>query len=158
MTIPIETVWLPRPATKYPGAYPHGFENRVVQLLGTENYVHFFAGMSKTGYRIDINPAVHPDLIADVEDLFMIDDNQFEAALADPPYTKEFAESLYGTKYPKWGNWSKESVRVVKPGGRIAIMHNYVVPRLPKCRYTKILVILTRIKQYPKIVTVQTKE
>ncbi|MBU1082594.1 MAG: class I SAM-dependent methyltransferase [Spirochaetes bacterium] len=153
--IPLETIWLPRPSSKYPGCYPIGFENKIKIILGT-NYVHFFSGMAKTGFRIDVNPDVKPDLVANVEQLG-IKDNSFEAGLADPPYTEEFAKTLYNTPYPKWSLWTKELVRIVKPGGRIAIMQNYVVPRLPDCDYTKILVIVTRIKQYPKIVTIQTK-
>jgi len=81
----------------------------------------------------------------------------FEGGMADPPYTPEFAEKLYGTPYPRWSMWTQELVRVVKIGGRIAIMQNYIVPRLPKCRMEEIIVILTRIKQYPKIVTVQRR-
>jgi hypothetical protein len=49
-------------------------------------------------------------------------------------------------------------VRIVRPGGRIAIMQNYIVPRLPDCVMEEIIVILLRIKQYPKIVTVQRKK
>lgn len=157
MTIPIKTVWLPRPAAKYPGCYPVGFENMCNELLGTNNYVHFFAGMSKTGHRIDINPDVNPDLIADVQHLNSIGDNSFDAGLADPPYNEEFAKNLYNCPYPKWTLWTNELVRIVKPEGKIGIMQNYVVPRLPGCEYTEILVIINRIKQYPKIVTIQTK-
>jgi hypothetical protein len=37
-------------------------------------------------------------------------------------------------------------------------MQNYIVPRLPDCAMEEIIVILLRIKQYPKIVTVQRKK
>ena len=55
--------WLPRPSNKYHGCYPLGFEKYLSEWLGTENYVHFFAGMAKTGYRIDINPNVKIECI-----------------------------------------------------------------------------------------------
>jgi len=155
--IPIETIWLPRPSAKYPGCYPLGFENKINELLGTNAYVHFFCGLAKNGYRIDINHICNPDLIANVESLPQIEDNSFKAGMADPPYTKEFAENLYACKYPKWSLWTKELVRIVQPRGKIAIMQNYVVPRLAGCEFEKILVIITRIKQYPKIVTIQRK-
>lgn len=157
MTLKIDTIYLPRPASKYPGCYPLWFERKLPELLETENYIHLFAGMSTTGFRVDVNPDVNPDLLADVHHLPILD-NTFDGAMADPPYTEEFAESLYGTEYPTWNQWTSEMARVVKPRGRIGVMHNYIVPRIKGCQYEEILVILTRIKQFPKIVTIQRKE
>lgn len=156
MTLKLSVLYLPRPASKYPGCYPMHFERRLPEILETTNFVHFFAGMSRLGYRIDCNPDVKPDLVADVH-CTGLPDNSFVAGMADPPYTPEFAERLYNTEYPRWGEWTKELVRLVRPGGRIAIMHNYIVPRLIDCDLEEIITILLRIKQYPKIVTVQRK-
>ena len=149
-------LYLPRPATKYPGCYPLHFERRLPEILETNNYVHFFSGKATSGYRIDINSKTEPNLVADIHNT-PFEDNYFNGGMADPPYTKEFAETLYGTEYPVWSIWTKELVRIVCPGGRIGIMHNYIVPRLKGCDMEEIIVILTRIKQYPKIVTVQRK-
>ena len=156
--IQTEILYLPRPASDYPGCYPLHFEKHIKHFLGTENYAHFFAGKAKTGFRIDIKPELNPDLVADVQNLYMLKDGQFEAGFADPPYTKEFADKLYGVSYPNYNKWVKELVRVVKSGGMIGIMHNYIVPRPPSCEFEKVVVILTRIKQYPKIVTIFKKE
>ena len=156
-TIPLDVVWLPRPSSKYRGCYPLGFERRIPELLGTTNFIHLFSGMAKTGYRVDIKEELSPDLVADVHDLSMIDDESFDGGMADPPYTPEFAKNLYNTPYPKWSVWTRELVRVVKKGGKIGIMQNYVVPRLRYCRYVKVFVIVTRIKQYPKVVTIQKR-
>ena len=153
----ISTLYLPRPASKYPGCYPLHFEKHIPEILESTDFVHFFAGQSTSGYRIDCNPDVKPDLVADVHDLTMIPDEYFDAGMADPPYTKEFARDLYNTEYPTWSLWTKELVRIVKPGGRIAIMQNYIVPKLPECKYEEIIVILLRIKQFPKVVTIQRK-
>jgi len=156
MTLKRSLWYLPRPATKYPGCYPLHFERRISEFLKTENYIHLFSGKSTTGIRIDINKDTKPDVIADVHNLPFADES-FDGAMADPPYTEEFAERLYNTEYPQWGKWTKEMVRVTKSGGKIGVMQNYIVPRLMKCAYEEIIVILLRIKQYPKIVTVQTK-
>jgi len=157
MTIKTSVRWLPRPQSKYPGCYPIGFENMLPDILKTENYVHLFAGECKTGYRVDINPNVKPDLIADVHDLSMLKEESFDGAMADPPYTSYFAKVKYNGPYPKFNIWTKEIVRIVKSGGRIGIMNNYICPNLKGCKYEEIIVLLTRIKQYPKIVTIYLK-
>jgi len=155
--IKTSVLYLPRPATKYPGCYPMHFERRLPEILETESYVHFFAGMSRTGFRIDCKPEVRPNLVANVEDRTPFPNGFFKGGVADPPYTREFAKKLYGTKYPKWSKWTQEFVRLVEPGGRLGIMQNYIVPRMIDCDVEEVIVILTRIKQFPKIFTVQRK-
>lgn len=156
MTVKTSVIYLPRPSNNYPGCYPLHFEKRLPEILETTNYVHFFGGKSKTGFRIDINPDVKPDLIADVHNV-PLESEMFDAGMADPPYTPEFAKTLYNMDYPIWSVWTKELTRLVKSNGRIAIMQNYIVPRLKDCKFEEIIVILLRIKQYPKIVTIQRK-
>ena len=154
MAIKTSILYLPRPATKYPGCYPLHFEKRIKDILGTKNYIHLFSGMATTGIRVDINPSVNPNVIADVHALPFAS-NSFDGGMADPPYTKEFARDLYNCDYPRWSLWTNELVRVVKSDSRVAIMQNYIVPQLPGCKFEEVITILLRIKQYPKIVTVQ---
>ncbi len=156
MNVQTSIVYLPRPATEYPGCYPMHFEKRLREILETDDYLHLFAGMATTGLRVDINKNVSPNTIADVHRLPFAD-NSFDGAMADPPYTPEFARDLYDCDYPKWNMWTLEMLRVVRTGGKIAIMQNYIVPRLPGCNFEEIITILLRIKQYPKVVTVQKK-
>lgn len=156
MILKTSLMYLPRPATKYPGCYPLHFEKRLREILETDNYLHLFAGMATTGLRVDINKSVSPNIIADVHKLPFAD-NSFDGAMADPPYTPEFARDLYDCEYPRWSDWTNEIVRAVRPGKRIAIMQNYVVPRLKGCDMEEIIVVLLRVKQYPKIVTIQRK-
>jgi len=156
--IPIEVLYLPRPASDYHGAYPLWFERHLPRLLETNNYVQFFGGKATTGYRIDTEPKTNPDLVADVQLRLPFNDNHFEGGMADPPYDEEFAENLYNCPYPEWGKWTRELVRIVKPGGLIGFMNNYPVPRVKGCQWEKIVIILLRIKQFPKVITIQRKE
>ena len=149
-------IYLPRPACKYPGCYPLYFERRLPELMEADKYIQVFSGMAETGFRVDIRPEVNPDLVADAHAL-PLENDLFDAGMADPPYTPEFAKKLYGVEYPRWGEWTKELVRVVKPGGRIGIMQNYIVPRMVDCILEEIVVVLLRIKQFPKIITMQRK-
>ena len=156
--IPIEVLYLPRPASDYPGCYPLHFEKHLPRLLECTNYVHFFAGSAKTGFRIDSNNLLPIDHNGKVEQLPNIPDNCFDGGMADPPYNEEFARDLYHCPYPKWSEWTHELVRIVKPGGLIGIMNNYPVPRLKGCQWEKIVICLLRIKQFPKVITIQRKE
>ena len=146
----------PRPAHKYEGAYPLGFEKLIPKIIQTKDFIHLFAGMSKTGLRIDIKNNVNADCLADCKAL-PFKDESFSGAMCDPIYNKDFADNLYKQKYPKWGEWTKEIVRVVKTGGLIGIMNNYEVNRLTGCQYWDIWYLGNRPKHYPRIVTVFVK-
>jgi len=147
---------LPRPAHKYEGAYPLGFEKYIPKILQTNNFIHLFSGLAKTGHRVDIKPEVKPDTIADCHNL-PFPDNYFAGGMADPIYEQKFADKLYKQDLPKWSIWTKELVRVVKRGGLIAIMHNYEVNRLINCEYWASYYFANRPKHYPRIVTVFIK-
>ncbi len=155
--IPIEVLYLPRPSSDYKGSYPMWFEKHLSRLLETKDYVYFFGGKSITGYRIDLKPELNPELVANVENLSMIKSNSFTGGMADPPYDERFAKEKYNLPYPNWSKWTKELVRIVKPNGLIGIMQNYPVPRLAGCEWEKIVIILLRIKQFCKVVTIQRK-
>ena len=49
MTVPIDvTAWLPRPAAKYHGCYPLGFEKYISKWLGTETiYICLLASLKQ---------------------------------------------------------------------------------------------------------------
>ena len=145
---------LPRPSSKYPGPYPLGFEKRIPKIIQTnsDNFLHLFAGMSKTGHRVDSNPEVNPDTLSDCHKL-PFNDNTFEGAMCDPPYTTLFARKLYKTDLPKFKTWSKEVVRVVKPWRIIAIMHNFEMHQLANCERDNVYYFPNRPGQYPRIVT-----
>ena len=153
----LEMLYLPRPATKYRGCYPLHFEKHLPRLLKTDNYIHVFAGESTSGLRVDLKREVKPDVVASAEYL-PFKDEIFDGGMADPPYDERFAKELYNTPYPQWSKWTKELQRVVKKGGTIGIMQNYPVPRMSKCKWKKLVIIILRIKQFCKVVTLQEKQ
>ena len=47
-------LYLPRPASDYPGCYPLWFEEHLSELLESNNYIHLFSGKAGTGFKVDI--------------------------------------------------------------------------------------------------------
>jgi len=58
-------------------------------------------------------------------------DNAFGGVILDPPYSVEYAKDLYGVEYPRPSHLLSEAARVVKPCGKIGILH-FLVPMPPK--------------------------
>jgi len=112
-------VWtLPRPpASKYKGGFPLHFEQNLVQLLGyPERILHPFGGMAEIGVRVDLNPAVEPDVVADAHGL-PFEDEAFDLVVLAPPYSDEEARELYDTPPLRPGVYTAEAVRVLREGG-----------------------------------------
>ena len=117
------------------GGYPKRFLAHAFQTLGVTNpqqVLHLCAGSMKTGIRVDIRPETAPTVIADCR-LLPFKNNSFDYVMADPPYAATYAENLYGTgkHYPKPGQILKEAARVLRPGGRVGILH-FIVPLVRK--------------------------
>jgi len=153
------TACLPRPAHKYEGAYPLGFEKYIAKTIlqvPPNDFIHLFSGMAKTGHRVDSKTDVNADTVADCRHL-PFPDNYFNGGMADPMYEKKFADNLYKMEYPKWSEWTRELVRVVKKWHLIAIMNNYEVNRLVGCQYVEAHYFANRPKHFPRVVTVFVK-
>jgi hypothetical protein len=82
------------------------------------------------GIRVDVRPEAKPDIVADGRAL-PLGDGTVAAVLIDPPYSEHYARELYGTEYPRPSHLLREAARVVRPNGRIAIVH-YIVPNPPE--------------------------
>jgi SAM-dependent methyltransferase len=57
-------------------------------------------------------------------------DGSVDWVIADPPYTREWAKALYGItarQYPTPGGIVREAMRVLRPDGRLGLLH-YMVP------------------------------
>ncbi len=118
------------PAPIY-GQYPKGLIAKVLPWLLCRRHeiVHVCSGAlpKGEGVRVDIRPEARPDVLADGRHLPFADGSQI-AVMLDPPYCKEYAESLYGIDYPTPKDLLVEATRVVRPGGRIAFVH-YITPK-----------------------------
>lgn len=118
------------------GRYPRGFLDRTLKDLGlpSREVLHVCTGgMSQAdargGLRVDLRREASPDILADGRALPFRAES-FAAVFLDPPYSIEYAMSLYGVEYPRPSHLLAEASRVVRPGGVIGFLH-YIVPVPP---------------------------
>jgi hypothetical protein len=117
------------------GGYPkHFFKWALSELsahrgstVNPNTILHLCSGSMLTGIRVDIRPEVNPDVVSDCRDT-PFPDRSFDVIMADPPYSVDYAENLYGTgkMYPGPGQILNEASRLLVPGGLVAIMHHQV--------------------------------
>lgn len=150
--IPTITWVLPRPAkSKYKGAFPLYFEQNLIQLLGyPETILHPFGGRAEIGTRVDLNPLVEPDVVADAHAL-PFEDQSFDCVILDPPYSDEEAMELYQTPKLKPSVYTKEAVRVLKRGGYLCMYGDREPTRPICCNHTLRIVVVLRPHHRPRI-------
>lgn len=148
---PICDTWiLARSKVKYYGAYPAGFLGRARTMLGVgvdDAVLHVCAGRVKdypyNGFgpddmTLDVDPATVPDFIQDARDPFPLRPDRVNglfgdwgAVLIDPPYTLEDAKRYGDHPLPTANELLRNGLRVVRPRGRVGILH-YLWPSPPK--------------------------
>ncbi len=155
---------LPRPKPdKYKGGMPLYCEDWLIDLAhdiletDTKSILNVFCGMNKYGYRVDLNPDVKPDLICDIHKLSSKLNKTFDIIIADPPYSDEETDELYGKHLPKlnYSKWTKECDKLLNPKGLFIIYHKYLVPNPDPLKYkvTKRVTILNRVWHLPRVAT-----
>jgi SAM-dependent methyltransferase len=120
------------------GGYPLTFLERAYPTLGVTDptkVLHLCSGSLRIGVRVDIRPEMEPDIIADCRSV-PLPDESFDWIMADPPYSEDYATNLYGTgiDYPKPGQIIREASRLLRPGGRVGILHFQVPMHRPPLR------------------------
>lgn len=146
---PICDVWiLARPKVRYYGAYPNGFLERALALLGVatgEPVLHVCGGLVKAypnkrfverAYTLDSNPATVPDFLQDARDPLPILSPPYfgwPAVLCDPPYTEADAEHYPpgADALPTPNQILKNALAVVRIGGKVGMLH-YALPQPPR--------------------------
>lgn len=129
------------------GAYPVGFVEWARMQLGATRgeILHVCSGAlgpEEGGFRVDIRQAARPDVRADGRQL-PFRDGSFGSVMIDPPYSVEYAQDLYGSKYPRPSHLLAEDSRVVSPGGTIGFLH-FLVPCPPAgCRFEHVFGVTT---------------
>lgn len=115
-----------RSPSGYYGSYPPNYLKRVRALFPEYapscRVLHLFAGSVPAdnplpGVRVDVNPALGPDVVADAHALPFAA-SSFDLVLADPPYTADDAKR-YGTPMIRRTAVLAEVARVTRPGGHL---------------------------------------
>jgi len=106
--------------SSYYGSLPKSFFRKIkhkrdFQVNGKRT-LHLFSGPHPWGdVRVDINPKVKPDVVANAEYL-PFKNRSFGMIFADPPYDEREARK-YGYPYPKFERWANEASRCLTEGG-----------------------------------------
>ena len=90
------------------------------------------------GWRVDIRPTMKPDVVADGRQL-PIRSESMQAVLIDPPWSEDYARSLYNTEYPRPSHLLDEAARVTKPGGLIGLVHFLVANPPTGCKFVRVI-------------------
>lgn len=159
---PITDIWiLARPKVKYYGAYPNGFLERARALLGVtplDPVLHVCGGMARQypakprGFgpndkTLDLDPALTPNYLQSAMDPlpWMVPavcdplpesaPTPWPALIADPAYTEVDADHYAPGRaaFPKPNVILKNMLAVVRPGGRVGMLH-YILPQPPQGR------------------------
>jgi hypothetical protein len=157
---PITDVWiLARSKVKYFGAYPAGFLQRARDLLSVgdlDQVLHVcggrvrdypYRGFGKYDITMDMDANLQPDLLQDAGlkssyDLAIERHPQIQGILADPPYSREFANQYPpGAEFfPEANQIVRHSISILPIGGRVGIL-SLGWPRYPKNQARQIAII-----------------
>ncbi len=144
------------------GGYPLNFLQRAYDILGVTDpsrVLHVCSGSMRVGIRVDIRPSQRPTVVADGRFL-PFKDSTFDWIMADPPYSPEYAENLYGTGavYPNPHSLLAECLRVLRPNGMCGFMHHMVPKFTRPGRLVQVYTITQGVGYNVRAWSVYTKE
>ena len=155
--------YLPRPKPDhYKGGMPLHAEEWLIGLAkdilikNDATVLNVFCGMNKAGIRIDLNPEVKPDYLGDIHklDTFLPLD-QYDIIFADPPYSNEETDKLYGKHLPRlnYKKWTAQCDKYLTPGGLLIVYHKFLPanPNPEKYSAVKRVVIMNRVWHLPRV-------
>lgn len=145
------------------GRYPKGFFAHVVkaQWLGRihrHDILHVCSGTLSESepMTVDIRAQARPWVQASGTAL-PFRDGAFKAVMLDPPYSDEYARNLYKIENPRPSWLLKEAARVVRPGGRIGILHVAIPFAPPGCFLVDVWPVTTGVGFRIRALTVYEK-
>jgi len=132
--------------TGYYGEFPRGYLARLMTLWGDKKSIlHVFSGSLLPGpyTRVDINPAVKPDIVCNAEELSQHVGGPFDLIILDPPYQHEDAKK-YGYKLPNKTKVMRECAKVASNDCHLCLLDERLV-QYSKQDWTRIgEILLTR--------------
>jgi len=152
--------FLPRPKKdRYKGGMPLYAEEWILELakdlLSKKDIklLNLFCGMNKYGFRVDIKAEVRPDLVADAHKISQFVKGKFDVIFADPPYSNQEANDLYGTPKLNYKKWTGECDKLLNRNGLLIIYHKYIVPNPNPDKYevVKRVFIGNRVWHLPRV-------
>ena len=124
----------------FPGSWPLEFEERLLELYGFDytqdlkpEVVQLFAGGVQYGFKIDLRADAKPDYTGNAHALPEDWTDKWKMCILDPPYTSNWSRVLWGTSELLYSKYISEAVRIVEPGGYIAVFHWAMVPCPDTC-------------------------